>query len=692
MPISRTVSGLKYEVPLDKLNEVGRGGYSYTHFSIDSETKQEGSGSLLYNHTNDQVGYPTYAWVEAGVPDIETGDRFHIWHKAGDSDHQWKAQVKCLAASGCTLGDVPYYVKDIVTCSDEEDWTLKRANVPTVAEAPGNRVLYVSRILCTKDPPNVLNDWVDRCVISTSQYLTVTGLNPGQKIEVYRSSDDAKIVDGTCGEGETQVILDIDDQDYPLYCYLKFYATDGATLIEATTNQKICGGDTWYWVPPYGSLTMDTTAFVLVRSGGTGTPKEATITATLKTPAEEPAPGKTIYFTTSKGSVTPSSDVTDENGEAQTVLTSDTHGIAVVKANWPGDVDIPAAVGYATHQVLYDEEIADSSKKFQLFIEGIEYSYSKGSYSLASVSDPQEFSVQIPEWLSTITKRGLVSIYRLGVKEYSGVLTKIRRVMSESPNRELGGTDSESLLETRVVTLKDYSEKTVAYILDDLLDSHPCGVTLGTIGDYPALTITFADETLVSSISRLCDVIGWLYRVNADNSLDVKDAFGSSKSTITFTEGVNLFLADNTEDYTQISNSIRMRGNELLVSTAFDGASIEDIGLIEDVVFQKSIGDQGTLDIAALAELARRVTRAITITAGVLDDYDVGSWGVDDWVTLTCEDVELSGTYKVVKITRDMTDPRFASVDFANKAAVELGDLFDRLKRELKDLSAKTAI
>lgn len=385
--------------------------------------------------------------------------------------------------------------------------------------------------------------------------------------------------------------------------------------------------------------------------------------------------------------------MTDANGEATTVLTSDTHGIAVVKATWLGDPDIPAAVGFATHHVFYSQEVADSSKKFQFYIEGIEYSYSKGAYSLATASEPQEFSVQIPEWVDTITKRGLVSIYRKGLKEYAGLLTKINRVSSENPQRVLAGTDTKALLETKVVTLKDYYAKTVPYIVDDLLDSYPCGISLGTVGTYATdLTITFADETLVSTISRLCDVIGWLYRVKTDNSLDVKESFGASKPTITFTEGVNLFIASNTEDYTQMSNSLRMRGKETLVSTIHDGASIEDLGLIEDVAFQKSIDVQGTLDIAAAAELARRTGGVIQISADVLDDYDAGSWGIDDWVTLTCDDVDLSGTYKVVKITRDMTDPRFAAVEFANKAAVELADLFDRLKRELKDLSAKTTI
>ena len=569
-----------------------------------------------------------------------------------------------------------------------EDWTLLKADVPNKLWGLNYTQQLNSHFILNYGYGIDFNDWIDHFVVSTTKYLTVTGLTPSQKVEIYRTSDDVKTHEATCAGGQTQVVIDIDTDDYPLYCYLKIYATDSATLIETTPNHRLCGGDSWYWVSPYGTLTVESSAFIFIRSSGTGTPKQANITATLKTQAGAVAPGKTIYFTTGKGAVDPASDVTDANGEAHTVLTSDSHGIAVVKCNWPGDADVPAAVAWATHHIFYNAEVGDDEKRFQFYVEGVAYSFSKGSYSLASGAEPQMFSVQITEWLTTITRRGLVSIYRKGVKEFSGVLTKIDRTLSENPNVTLSGTDSKSLLETRVVTLKDYSAKSLSYILDDLLDSYPCGITLGTVATYPSnLTITFADETLVSSVSRLCDVLGWLYRVNADNTLDVKLSFGSSKPDVSFTEGLSLFVAGNTEDYTGMSNSLRMRGNETLVSTQFDAASVEAIGLVEDVAFQKSITAQATLDIAAVAELARRVGAAVKIAAEILDDYGMGTWTVDDWITLTCDDVDLSGTYKVVRIERDMTDENYGKVDFSNRQAVELGDLFDRLKRELKDLN-----
>ena len=83
-----------------------------------------------------------------------------------------------------------------------------------------------------------------------------------------------------------------------------------------------------------------------------------------------------------------------------------------------------------------------------------------------------------------------------------------------------------------------------------------------------------------------------------------------------------------------------MRGNEELVSTQVNSASIDSIGIVEAVAFEKSIGAQATLDIAAVAELDRRVNGAVQIGGQVLDTYGVGSWGVDDWITLTCSENE----------------------------------------------------
>ena len=520
----------------------------------------------------------------------------------------------------------------------------------------------------------------------------MTGLLEGQKVQIYNTSD-VKIYEATVGVGGDHLDFDISASEYPMYGYLKVYATDGITLIEVTATIQFCGGDTWYWVSPYGTLKAETSAFVIIRDSGTGSPKSATITATLLKPDTTPAVGKTVYFSTSKGEVLPTSGETDANGQCTTELTSDEHGLAVVKVNWPGDGDVPACVAWATHHVLYDAEVADATKKFQFYVEGVELDFDTGSYSLSTETTPQEFTVTIPEWNSLIVRRGLVSIYRLGVKEFSGVLTGIDRDLGTTIPVTLSGVDSKALLNDRVVTLKDYLNDSLADILDDLLDTYPCGITLGTVGPYPAsLSITISDESLVSSVSRLMNVIGWLYRVTTDNTLDVMSSFGQAKPNIVFEQGVNLFHAKHRINDSTVSNSIRARGKETLVSTQFDPASIEELGILEGVLFQKSLDIQTTLDLAVLAELGRLVGGTTEISGDVIDAYRQGLGRSMIGSQLQRLTLISPALYKVVKITRNMRDPKAATIECSNRVTVELGDLVSGLRRELKDLSAKSSI
>jgi len=52
-------------------------------------------------------------------------------------------------------------------------------------------------------------------------------------------------------------------------------------------------------------------------------------------PGGEPyGPGKTIYFSSTFGTITPATDKTDANGDAHTELTAAAHGFTVVMAQW----------------------------------------------------------------------------------------------------------------------------------------------------------------------------------------------------------------------------------------------------------------------------------------------------------------------------------------------------------------------
>jgi len=515
----------------------------------------------------------------------------------------------------------------------------------------------------------------------------VTGLTPGQKVEVYRASDNTLLGTGTCQAGQNSVSIAISDsEDVPEQMYLKVYGTDGSTLIETTTSYEMCGGDTWAWTPGAGTLSITVDVDIIYRSAAAGTPKTCNVTANLKTLAGANYPGATIYFTTTLGAVSPASDVTDANGNAETALTSTTHGIAVIQANWLGDATVPACSAYYTVHVFYEAEDPDEDKKFQVYVGGIEYAYVSGRYTLNELGAVNDFEVEIPEWVSTITPHGYVNIYRLGVKEFGGILKRIRRSLSDPTRIVLSGPDVYVLLNDRVVDTKIYSAKTPQYIIDDLLDSFPCGITPGTLGSCAAtLTITIETELLTKAIPRICDLVNWKHRVTLDRTLDFAESFTGGTTAASFTEGVDIFLIDCDINYSPIANYIRMKGDGI-VSTKQDGAKIQEQGLHQAPAFNKSISNQATLDAACQALLDMKKTEEETIPFEAKDSYAPGTFGPEDYVTITSATVGMSGIYQIRKIERDLTDPYFVSFDLMNRTK-EYWELDEAYRRMTKDVS-----
>jgi hypothetical protein len=92
------------------------------------------------------------------------------------------------------------------------------------------------------------DEYWQHLVICSSVNLTVAGLAAGQKVELYRASDNYLI--GSAIASGSSVAISMDSENFPLNCYLKVYATDAATLIETTSTYEMCGGDTWGWTPP----------------------------------------------------------------------------------------------------------------------------------------------------------------------------------------------------------------------------------------------------------------------------------------------------------------------------------------------------------------------------------------------------------------------------------------------------------
>ena len=534
--------------------------------------------------------------------------------------------------------------------------------------------------------------YVDHLVIAKGATVTVTGLTPGQKIKIYRSSDNTLIDTQTCAAAPaTSVALNVGAEDFPEQMYLKVYGTDGVTLIETTTSYEMCGGDAWEWDPGTGTLQLTSDVVIIHRNAAIGTPKTANLTANLKTTGGLNYPGASIQFTTVLGTMTPASDTTDANGNAESALTGTSHGVAIVKAAWLGDATVPACSDYCVVHIFYEAEVGDTDKEYQFFLQGIEYAFVLGAYAWNEQGKRETFEVEIPEWLSTITRGGLVSIYRRGVKDFAGVLKGRERSLSDAPRVILRGADVSVLLD-RCVELELYASKTPQFIINDLLTKYPCGILAGSLGVCAAeLTITIDTESLSDAIPRICKAVNWNFRVTLNRTLDFAEAFTGGIVPVVFEEGVkrveNSLILDAkwSEDDYSLANWIRMKGDGI-TSTKQDGAAIAVQGLHQAPAFQATISDQATLDTMCQALLDLSKTTDETIRVEAADDYDVGTFATEDQVTVTSETLELAGAYTIKRIERDMTQPRVVIMDLSNRPK-EFWDLDAEYRRMTKDVN-----
>jgi hypothetical protein len=683
MPVSKIISGLLYKVPLDSLSE----GFAFTYgigsWYVDTATKKEGAASIKIDGYSQATNCAAFDFPIAALP---TGCRIHLWHKALDNYHSWEFRIWTSYIIPQLNGDsgTVLFSKGAIQSGQgaAEDWHLYGG---TWSGAAGfywlNDIVWSS----VTGGQHIV-DWIDGCVISTSQYLTVTGLVQGQKVKAYRTSDNTLIDTQTCGAPPaTSVALNVDAEDYPEQMYLKVYGTDGATLLETTTSYEMCGGDAWDWDAGVGTIELTSDVMIIYRGAAVGTPKIANLTANLKTLAGVNYPGASIQFTTPLGTMTPASDTTDANGNAESALTSTTHGLAIVKATWIGDASVPACSIYCVVHVFYEAEAGDSDKEYQFFLEGIEYGFVQGHYAWNEQGKRETFEIEIPEYVSTITRGGLVSIYRRGVKDFAGVLKGRERSLSDAPRVILRGADISVLLD-RCVELEIYPSKTPQFIINDLLTKYPCGILAGNLGTCAAeLTITIDTESLGDAIQRICSAVNWNFRVTLGRTLDFAETFTGGIVPVTFEEGVKILDAKWSEDDYALANWIRMKGDGI-TSTKQDGAAIAAQGLHQAPAFQKTISDQTTLDTMcqALLDLSKTVDESVRVEA--VDDYDVGAFTTEDQVTVTSPTIGLSGTYTIKRIERDMTQPRVVIMDLSNRPK-EFWDLDAEYRRMTKDVN-----
>jgi hypothetical protein len=264
MPITKTISGLVLIDELDSI--VGWTKDGTGDLSTDTATKHSGIGSQERHITSAQGGG---AW-KANMPG--NSYRIHIWHKLTWQDSTSSGNCYPIAWGVPLSGVVWLDDLNAVSCNGggypNHDWMMHRGTL--FSDATHTMLLHC--LIYQTIPPGYGDSggphesWIDRLVISTTKNLTVTGLTPGQKVEVYRSSDDALMGTQTCAGDASSVIFDIDIYDYPLQCYMKVTGTDSATVIDTTPSYEMCGGDTWSWTGPWATITVTSATDIIYRT------------------------------------------------------------------------------------------------------------------------------------------------------------------------------------------------------------------------------------------------------------------------------------------------------------------------------------------------------------------------------------------------------------------------------------------
>ena len=635
-----------------------------------------------------QVGQTT-----TKIPTV-TGGSFHIepdgsgmwfdwWGFLGNTDH-YKASLK-VGSQTITDKDVQidnsalndgYFDSGwvVLTQTGSQTVELKFRNASAAAETKSAQ--------CT---------W-DDLIIMLDTIITIHGLLGGQKVELYDSAGSLRKW-GTCPQTGVDVSLTGIDAlistAYGFSGYFKVYDTDGVSLLYTTSTAACWGGDVYTWIPNQSALTISTSQTQIYRTGSGLTPTTATLTVTLTNKdTGAPLSGKTIVWTPNLGTCNPTSGATDANGMASTTYTaSASAGLGGVRADFLGNATYGASGVQQLIDQYYGALTVDASKDFQVWIEGQEAVIASGNYKLSTDFRPQAFSFTTPSLDLTVGGWWAVDIYRQGVKEFKGRIWKKSKKSGMNPTLTVTGVNEVVMLQRRVAN-KGYTDEPKNIILD-LLQRYPCGIAAGTIAIYGnVIKLDATYENLFDAFSQIARITGWKFRLNLSNStLDFGSDFGAVKA-LTVALGSNESDATHDQDWTQVDSKVYVVGNGAgasLVSVASDPTVELVYGLIEEAFLEKNISDQGTLDLRAIELLSQRAQLKETISLNWIDSNATGAYAPYDTLTVTDADAELSTSYKVQVLQRNLLDANLATLELTN-IVVSFADVLQLIRKDVKDM------
>jgi hypothetical protein len=526
-------------------------------------------------------------------------------------------------------------------------------------------------------------------MITAGDSVTVTNLQAGNKIEVYQA-DDTLVGSDTVGGGETSASVNCESiLTQPFQGYIKVYDTDGVTLLHTSPTQALVIGDSFAWSAGKSYMTGPAASLRIYKAGAVANPKTQAITFTLRDLVTDlPISGKVVTFSTSLGSVAPASDTTDANGEIDVTLTSGASlGWAVVKASFAGDASWCPCNGLVEVAVYDEADSGDVTKPYQVFIQGVPTPFTGGTYRKSIAFDMQDFSLVLPDIDPAINAPFEVIIYRRGIKDFVGRITKPVRTITY--NMTIPGKSNHWKLARRVAN-KAYAAQDPHAIIDDVLTRYPAGVSQGIIGTFGTpITHEFNYETDLAVIRKLVDITGWKARLNLDDSVDFAPDFGETQAVTFARKGKAGDLVRETDFGPLDTRTFLIGDPSTLVSDKDDATAAAIYGLVEQAFFDKNATTQTVLDSENQVILDSRKVPVERISGAVIDlEYAADAYDVFDWVTVTDVDATgLSGTYRVVAIERNLTDCGAARIELSN-LSLSSEDLLAQVARIVKDLSS----
>jgi hypothetical protein len=428
----------------------------------------------------------------------------------------------------------------------------------------------------------------------------------------------------------------------------------------------------------------------IYKQGAVGTPKSTLVTFTLKKASDNtPITGKTVSFSTSLGLLDVASDATDVNGNAHVTLTSQTvTGWAVVVGSFAGDGSYDASTGHVEVAIYDDEPVGDGAKAYQVFVQGVEFPYVSGNYKKSTSFMPQEFTVELKDIDPTLIGAFEVQIFKRGVLDFVGRSFRPKRTIKG--RMTLTGISNHWKLMGRLAN-ESFTTTDPGAMISALLTKYPCGVSPGSIATFGSnVPIDFVYDNLLSCLQRIQSATAYYLRLNLDDTLDFASDFGSVVG-ISFVNGANITDLEAEDDFSRVtSRTILIGANDTLVSTKTDPTALAEVGLVEEVFYDKSCTSQVTLDLENQKILDGKKTELQRYTGTVIDAaFAVHAYDLFDYVSVTDPTTGLSGNYRVAEVTRDLKDDDLTDINLSN-AALEFQSVFTTIDEAIKDINDTT--